>query len=82
MTPGTKTCIAYVAARVISGRGALRIFDVQRSLWVRIGGTIRGSQVRFYDYDREGSAAVNSEVSSAAIANALLQVVLTWQSAR
>jgi len=54
MTPGTKTCIAYLAARVISGSGALRIFDVQRSLWVRIGGTIRGPQVRLYDYDREG----------------------------
>ncbi len=32
----------------------MRIFDVQRSLWIRIGGTIRGPHVRLYDYDREG----------------------------
>lgn len=54
MSPGTKTCIAYLAARLVSGSAALRIFDVQRSLWVRIGGTIRGGSVRLYDYDRKG----------------------------
>jgi len=54
-------------------------------LWLgHLGGTPSANAAVLYDpfVGAHVSAAVNSEVSSAAIANALLQVVLTWQFAR
>jgi hypothetical protein len=60
MEPGTMACVAYIAARRVSGAAAIRIFDLDRALWVRIGGTLRGNRVALYDYDRQG--VVNGEL--------------------
>lgn len=52
MAPVTKLWLAYVAARIKSGRGAMYILDLQSQSTVRIGGTIDGDRVSLYDYDR------------------------------
>jgi hypothetical protein len=62
MQPGTMACVAYIAARWVSGAAAIRILDRERDLWVRIGGTLRGNRVALYDYDRMG--AVHGELPS------------------
>lgn len=52
MPPGTLACVAYVAARFVCGPCDSQVYDHGRSLLVRVGGTVRGSQVGLYDYDR------------------------------
>jgi D-alanyl-D-alanine carboxypeptidase len=57
----------------------------RRRTWLgHPGGTQTANALVLYDplVNAYVSAAVNSEVSSAAVANALLQVVTAWQSAR
>lgn len=54
MPPGTLVCVAYAAARVVIGPCLSVIHDLDRGISVRVGGTVRGARVGFYDYDRRG----------------------------
>lgn len=51
--PGTRACIAYLVGRMVSGTACSGVHDHDRGLDARIGGTVRGSRVGLYDYDRK-----------------------------
>jgi len=55
MPPGTLACVAYTAARIVRGPCHSLIHDHGRGLVVRVGGTLSGTRVGLYDYDRGGS---------------------------
>lgn len=48
----TRTCIAFVAASIISGIKATSIYDYDRSKYLNISGVISESNVQIYDYER------------------------------
>ncbi len=52
MNRHTRTCIAFVAANVISGIKATSIYDYDRSRHFNFSGTISESNVQIYDYER------------------------------
>lgn len=52
MDRSTRACVAYVAGRLISGRQSSHVYDHSQSRHVSIGGSVSGSRVSVYDYDR------------------------------
>ena len=52
MNPNTRACIAYVAAKLISGHGSSSIYDYSRSKHMSISGTVSESSVNIYVYER------------------------------
>lgn len=52
MSPNVRACVAYVAARLTSGRDATAIYDHSRSCHVLISGDVSPAEVSVYDYDR------------------------------
>lgn len=52
MDPNTRACIAYVAAKLVSGKGASSVYDYSRSRYISISGSVDASRVAVYDYDR------------------------------
>lgn len=52
MDSSARACVAYVAARVVTGRKVPHIYDYSRSKYVSIDGSISGPEVQVYDYDR------------------------------
>jgi hypothetical protein len=48
----TRACVAYVAGRLISGSVSSYIYDYSQSRHISIGGSVSGSAVNVYDYDR------------------------------
>ncbi|MEJ2246382.1 MAG: hypothetical protein P8Y80_09955 [Acidobacteriota bacterium] len=52
MNRHTRTCIAFVAASVISGIKATSIYDYDRSRHLNFSGTVSESNVEIYDYER------------------------------
>ena len=62
MHPNTRACVAYTAAKLISGQGSSSVYDYSQSRHIRIGGSVNRSHVSIYDYDRgcHFSGSINS----------------------
>jgi hypothetical protein len=52
MDPNTRACVAYVAARLLSGRKSSSIYDYSQSRHISIDGDVTQRNVGVYDYDR------------------------------
>jgi hypothetical protein len=52
MEPNTRTVVAYIAVRLISGQNASSIYDFSRSEHIPIGGVVNRGHVQVYDYER------------------------------
>lgn len=52
MHPNTRACVAFVAAKLISGGGSSSVYDYSQSRHISIGGSVDQDQVAVYDYDR------------------------------
>lgn len=52
MHPNTRACVAFVAAKLISGGGSSSVYDYSQSKHVSIGGSVTRSGVSIYDYER------------------------------
>jgi hypothetical protein len=50
--PNTRACVAFVAARLISGLGSSSVYDYSQSRHISIDGSVDQNQVSVYDYDR------------------------------
>lgn len=53
MLTGTRACVAYACARLVSGRSTSAVFDYSQSKHVLISGTVNDRSVNVYDHDRE-----------------------------
>lgn len=52
MHPQLRTCIAYVAGRLISGRDSSAIFDNVQGKLIQIEGKVTAEDVKVFDQDR------------------------------
>lgn len=52
MNPGTRACIAYLAARNVLGERSRGVYCELEQFFFRIGGELRGRRVWFYDFER------------------------------
>ncbi|WP_321941663.1 hypothetical protein [Paraburkholderia tropica] len=52
MNAGTRSCIAYIAGRLISGGSSNHVYDFSRSKHVSFSGSVDAQQVNIYDHDR------------------------------
>lgn len=53
MNPNTRACIAYIAARLISGSGGATVYDHSRSKYLNVSGSVSKSQINLYDHERK-----------------------------
>lgn len=53
MNPNIRACIAYIAARLISGSGGARVYDHSQSKYIDINGAVSGSRINIYDNERK-----------------------------
>ncbi len=51
MTPGTRACVAYIAAG-LNGSNSSSVFDYTESKYINISGAVNSSNVNIYDHDR------------------------------
>ena len=52
MNEGTRSAIAYIAARASDGRNASSVYDYDRGKYVSMTGTVTPTNVNVYDFDR------------------------------
>jgi hypothetical protein len=50
--PNTRACVAYTAAKLISGGGSSSVYDYSQSRYVNVGGSVSKSHVGVFDYER------------------------------
>lgn len=53
MNQNTRACIAYIAAKLISGAGGATVYDHSQSKYINISGTVSGSRINIYDHERK-----------------------------
>lgn len=53
MDPNTRACIAYIAAKLISGSGGAKVYDHSRSKYIDISGSVSGTRINIYDHERK-----------------------------
>ncbi len=52
MNAASRSCVAYVAARLSNGRNASSVYDFDRSKHISFTGTVTDTNVNVYDFDR------------------------------
>ena len=53
MNPSARASIAYVAARVITGKDSGHIYDYSQTKYINIAGSVGGKSVSVFDYSRK-----------------------------
>lgn len=51
MSPGSRACIAYIAAG-LCGSSSSFVYDYAQSKYINISGTVNFNNINIYDYDR------------------------------
>lgn len=52
MDSGARSCIAFIAAKLISGRAGSYVFDYAESRYKSMGGIVEKDHINLFDYDR------------------------------